>query len=126
MTKLYYILLDNKKIGTTKLEKADVPMGIVFGKVNLIDIDSGYDFFKTYCQTNNINIITDDPDDRFIITSNIPNLKVINQSGAEIKGQGTNIEGMDTDVFEITILGVPHPFYEKEFPLHVKYYNELF
>ncbi len=29
--KRYDILLDNKKIGTTELEKADAPMGVVFG-----------------------------------------------------------------------------------------------
>ncbi len=126
MTKIYDILLDNKKIGTTELEKADAPMGVVFGKINLINTDSGYQFFKTYSQKNNIKIVTDYPDDKLITTSNIPNLKVINQAGTEIKGQGTNIEGMDSDIFEVTIVGVPYPFYEEEFPYQVNAYKKMF
>lgn len=110
----------------TELEKADVPMGVVSGKVNFVNIYSGYDFFKNYCQANNIDILLDDPDDKFIITSTISNLKVINESGVEIKGRGTNIESIDTDIFRITILGVPHPFYAEEFPMHIKIYNEMF
>jgi len=38
MTKNYDILLDETKIGTTELEKADALMGIVFGKIKLYDI----------------------------------------------------------------------------------------
>lgn len=48
------------------------------------------------------------------------NLKVINLNGIEIKGQGANFEEMDNDVFVLTILGVPYPFFEGEFPHHVK------
>jgi hypothetical protein len=32
MTKLYTVLLDNQTIGITELEKADAPMGVVFGQ----------------------------------------------------------------------------------------------
>ncbi|MCS3552344.1 MULTISPECIES: hypothetical protein [unclassified Sphingobacterium] len=124
--KRYDIFLDNKKIGATALEKADAPMGVVFGRVTLDNINSYYDFLKTYCLTNNIVIITDYPDDKFIGTANIPNLKVVNPNGIEIKGEVTNIEGMDDDVFEITISGVPYPFFEEEFPHHVKIYNDQF
>jgi hypothetical protein len=126
MNKTYYILLDQIKIGTTELEKADAPMGAVFGKVLFDSIVSGYDFFKAYCLTNHIEIITDYPDDRLITTSNIPELRVINLNGIEIKGQGINIEGMDSDNFDITILGIPNSFYQEEFPHHVKAYNEMF
>ncbi len=126
MNKTYDIFLDENKIGTTELEKADAPMGVVFGKVMFDSIVSGYDFFKAYCVTNHIEIITDYPDDRLIATSDIPTLRVINQNGIEIKGQGINIEGMDSDNFDITILGISYPFYEEEFPHHVKAYNEMF
>lgn len=44
--KYYDILIDNIKIGTTRLEKADVPMGVVFGEIGLGDGISGYDLFK--------------------------------------------------------------------------------
>ena len=125
-TKRYDIFLDDKIIGTTELEKADAPMGVVFGNVTFDNIVSGYDFLKTYCLTNNIEIITDYPDVKLIATTDIPNLKVINPNGIEIKGQGTNINGMDRDVFEITILGVSYPFFEEEFPHHVKAYNDQF
>lgn len=124
--KRYNILLDNKKIGATELEKADAPMGVVFGRVTFDHIESGYDFLKTYCLKNNIVIITDYPDDKLIGTADIPNLKVVNPNGIEIKGQVTNIEGIDSDVFEIIICGVSYPFFEEEFPHHVKTYNDQF
>ncbi len=126
MNKTYDILLDGNKIGTTELEKADAPMGVVFGKINFINIISGYDFFKTHCLTNNIKIVTDYPDDKLIQTSDIPNLIVIDETGTKIKGIGANVSGMDNDVFDITVLGIPYPFYEEEFPHHVKAYNEMF
>ena len=33
---------------------------------------------------------------------------------------------MDGDEFEITLEGVTYPFFEEEFPQHVKEYNEQF
>ena len=124
--KLYDIFLDNKKIGATELEKADAPMGVVFGRVTFDNIISGYDFLKTYCVKNNIVIITDYPEDKLIGTANIPNLKVVNSNGIEIRGQVTNIEGMDSDGFDIIICGISYPFFEEEFPHHVKTYNDHF
>lgn len=121
----YNIFLDNIKIGTTELEKADAPMGVVFGKINFIEITSAYDYLRNYCFENKIKV-TDDYDQRFIITEVIPNLKIFNKNSIEIKGLGTNIEGKDSDVFDITIMGVPYLFYEEEFPHHVKAYNEMF
>jgi len=82
--KRYDILLDNKKLGTTELEKADAPMGVVFGNIEFYETLSGYDFFKNYCQTKGIEIMSDYPEDRFIATSNIPQMKVINPNGIEI------------------------------------------
>lgn len=124
--KVYDILLDNKMIGTTKLDKADPPMGVVFGNIHFVNIPSGYHFFKTYCQTNHIEIYSDYPEDRLIATANIPNLKVVSSEGIEISGQGTNIDGMDADVFEVIIIGVPSPLYEEEFPHHMKAYYDQF
>ena len=124
--KTYEILLDDKIIGTTKLEKSDAAMGVVFGDIKLNDISSGYEFFKSYCVTNGIEIINDYPEDKLIATSDIPKLKIINSNGVEIKGQGTSIDGMDSNIFEVTILGVPYPFYEEEFPHHVRAYENQF
>ena len=124
-TKLYTILLD-QQIGTSELEKADAPMGVVGGKIIFADIDSGYDFFRTYCLNNGITINNDLTDERYISTAAIPKLKIINQNGIEIKGEGTVIEGFDGDTFEVTILGVPYPFFEEEFPHHVKAYSDRF
>lgn len=125
-TKRYEIFLDDKVIGTTELEKADAPMGVVFGNIKLYDISSRYEFFKSYCMTNGIEIINDYPEDKLIATSDIPTLKIITSDGVEIKGQGTSIDGMDSDVFEVTILGIPYPYYEEEFPHHVKAYEDQF
>lgn len=125
-TRYYDIFLDDKLIGTTELEKADAPMGVVFGNIIFDNIISGYDFLKTYCLTNNIEITTDFPNDKLIATADIPKLKVTNPNGIEIKGQGANINGMDNDIFEITLLGIPYPFFEEEFPHHIKSYNDQF
>jgi hypothetical protein len=124
--KIYDILLDDSKIGTTELENADAPMGVVFGQINFLSITSGYDFLKNYCLKNNIEIISDYPDERFVATAAIPTLKIVDPNGFEIKGEGTNIEGMDADVFQLTILGIPYPFFEEEFPHHRKAYDNQF
>jgi hypothetical protein len=123
-TKRYEIFLDDKIIGWTALEKADAPMGVVFGSITFNEIISGYDFLTGYCLTNDIEIIADYPEDNLIATTNIPNLKVVNPNGIEIKGQSVSIEGMDDDIFEVTILGVPYPLFEEEFPHHVQGYND--
>ncbi len=125
-TKRYDIFLDNKLIGTTELEKADAPMGVVFGLIHFTDNILGYDFFKKYCFDNNLELANDYPEDKLISTRTIENLKIINENGIEIKGLGNQISGMDSDEFEISLEGVAYPFFEKEFPHHVKAYNEQF
>lgn len=124
--KRYNILLDDLIIGTTVLEKADAPMGVVFGQIQFNNIISGYDFFKKYCLENNIDLAYEYPEDKLISTRTIENLKVINENGIEINGIGNQISGMDGDEFEITLEGVSYPFYEEEFPQHVKAYNQQF
>ncbi len=124
--KLYDVILCDNKIRTTVLEKADPPMGVVCGQIHLIDITSGYDFFKTYCLENDIEIINEYPDIRLIITSNLADIRVFSSKGIEIKGLGNNIEGMDNEGFEVNILGVPYPFFEQEFPEHMVAYNDQF
>ena len=44
--KEYKIFLDDILIGTTNFEFADVPMGVVYGKVNFIDFKNPYFFSK--------------------------------------------------------------------------------
>ena len=124
--KIYNIFLDDNKIGATELEKADAPMGGVFGKINFINITSGYDFFEAVCVTNCIELVSDFPEDRLILTRTINNITVKNEQGKEIKGVGNQISSMDSDEFEISLEGIPYPFYEEEFPHHVKAYREMF
>ena len=45
--KNYKILLDNKLIGTIKLEYGDPPMGVVFGQTNFI-VNNMIKFFCYY------------------------------------------------------------------------------
>lgn len=125
-TKRYDIFLDDKVIGTTELEKADAPMGVVFGLIHFTDNIFDYNFFKKYCLDNNIELADDYPDDKLISTQTIENLKVINENGIEIKGLGNQISGMDGEEFEITLEGVAYPFFEEEFPHHVKAYEDQF
>ncbi|WP_430413182.1 hypothetical protein [Kordia sp.] len=127
MNKTYKIHLNGILIGTSELEKADAPMGVAFGLIVFNRIESPYEFFKEYCLKNNIVINTDDPEFEFIDTQVISGLKVFRQDGLEIKGvAGNAITGMKRDGYEISILGINYPFYEEEFPHHVKEYENLF
>jgi hypothetical protein len=125
MSKTYKIFLDRQEIGTTQLDKADAPMGVVFGEIVPNIQGFGYDFIKDYCNSNKIEIADDYPDDKLISTMTIDSLTVKNERNIEIKGVGNQISGMDSDGFEITLLGIIYPFYEEEFPHHVKAYNEM-
>jgi hypothetical protein len=71
MRKKYIVKLNNKIIGSTQLEKSDPSMGVVCEKLKLKGIDSGYKFFKNYCQKCNIKINLDDPEYRAIDTQAI-------------------------------------------------------
>lgn len=120
---IYTIFLDNNKIGTTKLEFADPPMGVVFGDIIPFDKPLTYDFLLEYCNKNNI-YSSNYPEDKNISTGGISSLKVINEKGVEISGVGNSIEGMDSSGYTITIIGIDYPFYEEEFPYHRKAYDE--
>jgi hypothetical protein len=125
--KIYKILLDDKLFGTTKLEFGDPPMGIVFGQINFEEKNICYDFFKQYCTDNLIEIQTDYPSDKLISTGQIKNLKVYNSENFELVSKlGNNIEGMDSDNYTITILGIDSEIYEKEFPEHIAEYEQKF
>lgn len=125
MNKVYHIQLGNKTIGTTLLEKADAPMGVVVGKMKLEGIKEPYRFFKDYCQKHNIALNMDEAEYGAIDTQVIPELVVLSEDGVEIKGIGSCIGGLVEEGYEITILGIPYPFYETQFPHHVKAYNEM-
>lgn len=118
MNNIYNISLKGEKIGTTKLEKADASMGVVFGQIIFNNIAFGYDFFRNYCLKNEIGF-TDYPEDRLISTFDIPDLLISDIDGNPIQGESCSVSGMDSNVFEITIEAIPYPFYEKEFPHHV-------
>lgn len=124
--KTYNILFDGKIVGTTAFEKADAPMGVVFGQLNFINTDSGYDFIKNYCLANNLELSFDQPEDKLIITNYIPGLQARTEEGVIIKAEGNQISGSDREGFEITLVGIPYPFYENEFPHHVKAYHDQF
>ena len=124
--KNYKILLDDKLLGTTKLEFGDPPMGVVLGQINFAEKSFGYASIKQYCIDNLIEIQTDYPNDKLISTGQIAKLKVYNSENLELVGIGKNIEGMDSDNYTITILGLDSEVYEKEFPEHILDYKQRF
>lgn len=124
--KIYKIFLNEKEIGTSKLEKGDAPMGTVLGKLDFTNKDYGYKEIKEYCEINKIELAIDYPNDKMISTMTLDKLKVINEIGAEIKGTGNQITGMDNDEYEISIFGIPYPFYKTEFYNLVKEYENRF
>jgi hypothetical protein len=118
MSKIYDILLNDIKIGTTELEHADVPMGVVFGRINFVSTQSGYGFFLEYCLKNSIEF-QHDAETRLIQTRSITGLRILDTTGYEIKGKACSISGMDDDGFEVYVEAVPFPFYSEEFQHHV-------
>ena len=122
---MYKIYLKEQLIGTTTLDRGDVPMGVVFGKIDF-SIDFGYTQIKNYCLENNIELAMDFPKDRMISTMTISALRIVGDNGVEIKGEGNQISGMDSEGYEISIFGIPFPFYKTEFPYLVKKYEERF
>lgn len=123
---IYKILLDDKLFGTTKLEFGDPPMGVVFGQIIFTEKNVGYDFLKQYCIDNSIEAQTDYPSDKLISTGQIEKLKIYNSENVELIGLGNNIEGMDSDVFTITIFGIDSEIYKREFPDHILNYEQKF
>jgi hypothetical protein len=124
--KIYKIFFDNKLIGMTKLEFGDPQMGVVFGQINFTENNIGYDFIKKYCIDNLIEILTDYPTDKLITTGKIEKLKIYNTENIELVGLGNIIDGMDSDIYTITILGLESEVYEKNFPQHIAEYELKF
>ena len=126
MNKIYKIYLNGKELGSSKLEKGDAAMGVACGKLDFIIENYGYSQIKNYCIKNEIELAMDYPKDKMISTMTLNELKVINENGIEIKGVGNQITGMDSEEYEISIFGIPYPFYETEFPNLVKEYENIF
>lgn len=121
--KSYLIKIGNDTIGETKFEYADPPMGVVFGKIIDSENRIDYEFLKSCCKENGIEPVNDFPEDKFIATSTIEELKVFSPQGVEIEGVGNQISGMDGEGFDIEVVGISYPFYEEEFPHHEKGYH---
>lgn len=100
-------------------------MGCVWGQIIFTDKQLDYNFFSKYCKDNNIKA-DEYPEDKLISTQTIPTLKVFNENGVEIKGVGCYFNGMDSDGYEIHIIGIPYPFYGEEFAHHRKAYDDQF
>lgn len=123
--KVYQIFLKGKKIGFSYLEKADAPMGVAFGKLELTDKSVNRQYLVDYCKNRNI-LITEFPEDEFLQTcESINELRVYNSEDIEICGVGNQLS-VFKDEYEISIQGISYPFYEEEFPHHVRTYAKSF
>lgn len=123
--KIYKIYIEETLIGTSYLENADPPMGVVYGKIYPI-AKFDYLVLKKLCKAESIKIETDYPEDKFLSTISSEVVKVVNSQQTQIKGIGNQISGKDKFGFEISILGISYPFYEEEFPHHVIDYENRF
>jgi hypothetical protein len=125
MSEIYYLEVDEKRIGYTEFEYADPPMGVVYGKIIFDEIKFPYEFFKNHCVKYNIQINLDDPNERLIDTVIIPQLKVFLQNGEELTGWGGAVTGMESDGFEIQFGGISSELMQTEFEHHyAKYYGK--
>lgn len=114
---MYFVKLNNELIGTTKLEYADVSMGMVYGEINFINILSPYSFLKSFCQKFDIELAADYLDDKVLTTSIIPQLKIYNSKHEVIQGQGY-ITGMDNSDFQIEFRVLDSDLMQIEFYHH--------
>jgi len=126
MNKFYKIKFDGVIIGETKFEKADPPMGVVYGEIINSSEIINYEFIKSFCKKNKIELASDYPEDKLISTRTIKQLKIISPQEIEINWLGNQITGMDGEGYQITIEGIGYPLYQEEFPHHIKEYNEKF
>ena len=119
--KEYKIFLDEILIGTTNFEFADVPMGVVYGKVNFIDLKNPYFFFKKYCDTNDIDYHFID-DEKYIQTFELKLIKRSNNSDFIING--ASFCGFNED-FQIEMYNISSKIMKSEFLHHYyDYYGE--
>ena len=123
---MYRVCLSGEEIGTTALESADPPMGCVSGVIAFCVSTSPYHLFLNHCQLHNVTVNEIDPEHEFIDTQTIPDLRVFRADGFEISGIGRCIVGFREGGYEITVLGIPYPFYAEEFPHHRRAYDESF
>jgi len=124
---MYRVELNGNVIGETQLESADPPMGVVGGKVAFKIADDPYLLIKCHRQTQSTPINQDEEEIGLIDSQNIASLKVFRIDGVEITDvTGAAISGFREDGYMITILGVPYPFYEEEFPHHCAAYEAQF
>ncbi|PID90452.1 MAG: hypothetical protein CSA97_02800 [Bacteroidetes bacterium] len=126
MSAPYTIYLKDLPLGTTELEKADPPMGVVAGIIHFSDPSYGFDFLRAYCEENLVAHSVLDEGEKCLAISPIEQLVVRNHLGQEIPAAGNAIEGMEHEGFELTLLGVPYPFYGEEFPHHVQAYEQAY
>lgn len=125
MSKKYSIKFGSDLIGTTEFESADAPMGVVIGRIEFHEIESGYDFVISKAGLDGVIINENEPEDCYVHAS-FENLSITSKSGTEIVGLGVCISGFESEGYEIEVLGIPYPFYEEEFPHHRKAYDNQF
>ncbi|MFT7611496.1 MAG: hypothetical protein ACI9J3_000441 [Parvicellaceae bacterium] len=118
MNSIYNVYLGDIKIGTTRLEKADPSMGVVFGDVDITADGFGYNFLKQYLKAKGLEAADDNPDEQLISSYTIPDLEVIGKNGTIIEGVGNQLDVYEGVEVIVTIEGITYPFYEEEFPHH--------
>lgn len=69
MNRIYKLILDCQVFGTSLLEKADAPMGVVFVAINFSNKDYRYEYFKNYCLSKRIDFTSDFPKHKLLSTS---------------------------------------------------------
>ena len=123
---MYKLIHHNSVIGYSKLESGDAPMGVVFGEfIPLEDINT-FDYFKSLPNQGEEFSREINENDGLLLMGLNNEFKVINENEVEISGQHLTIEGMQSDFFQLSILGISYPFYEEEFPQQCKDYEEMY
>jgi hypothetical protein len=101
-------------------------MGVVVGKISFCTTHSPYQLILDHCLAHQVPLNSAEPEFEYIDTQVIPGLQAFRDDGLEIVGQGCYVTGFKDDGYEITILGIPYPFYSEEFPHLREAYDHQF
>lgn len=102
-------------------------MGVASGILQLTTDECPFELLRSHCEHAAVPINSLDVEVQFIDTQVIPDLKVYRSDGLEIVSEvGACITGMEEEGYQISVLGIPYPFYEEEFARLRQAYDEQF
>lgn len=123
---MYKLIHQDKVIGYSELESGDPPMGVAFGVFIPIDSINPFEYFKSLPNPGDQYIREIDEEYSFLFMGLNKEFRIFNSQNIEITGVGLSIEGMESEPYTLTIMGIDSALYQTEFPLQCKSYKLMY